>query len=203
MTGAKCRTKRHAEGCATEDSGGVPGSLRIVQPRHRVERLVSEPFHLAPGGIGRSERRERVASALLDVGLSPSDMHRYIHQFSGGQRQRIALARALVLRPDIIVLDEAVSALDVSIRAQILDLLSDLQRKHGLAYLFISHDLTVVNAVTDRVLVMWNGKVVEEGATKDVFRAPKHDYTKATARGGTRHTGRLAELSSPPIGPAA
>ena len=147
-------------------------------PRHRVERLVSEPFHLAPRRPGRSERRDRVASALLDVGLSPTDMHRYIHQFSGGQRQRIALARALVLRPDIIVLDEAVSALDVSIRAQILDLLSDLQRKHGLAYLFISHDLTVVNAVTDRVLVMWKGKVVEEGATRDVFLAPKHDYTK-------------------------
>ena len=177
-------------GSDVQGQGGMPRSLRrriqavfqdpygSFNPRHRVERLVSEPFHLAPGRLSRSERRDRVASALLDVGLSPPDMHRYIHQFSGGQRQRIALARALVLRPDIIVLDEAVSALDVSIRAQILDLLSELQSKHGLAYLFISHDLTVVNAVTDRVLVMWKGRVVEEGATRDVFSAPKHDYTK-------------------------
>ncbi len=147
-------------------------------PRHRVERLISEPFHLERSGMGRSEKLDRVAAALVDVGLSPADMQKFIHQFSGGQRQRIALARALVLRPDIIVLDEAVSALDVSIRAQILDLLSDLQRKHGLAFLFISHDLTVVNAVTDRVLVMWKGRIVEEGETKRVFSSPRHDYTK-------------------------
>ena len=147
-------------------------------PRHRVERLVAEPFNLRPERMSRSERRDRVAAALEDVGLSTSDMSKFIHQFSGGQRQRIAIARALVIRPDIIVLDEAVSALDVSIRAQILDLLLGLQERHGLSYLFISHDLNVVKAVTDRVLVMWNGRIVEEGTTAEVLETPRHEYTK-------------------------
>ena len=148
-------------------------------PRHRVGRLVAEPLHLSEEKLSGSIRNDVVASALVDVGLATTDMDRYIHEFSGGQRQRIAIARALVLRPKLIILDEAVSALDVSIRAQILDLLAALQASHGLSYLFISHDLTVVRAVTDRVLVMKGGTIVEEGPTGKVFRDPAHRYTRS------------------------
>jgi peptide/nickel transport system ATP-binding protein len=144
-------------------------------PRWTVGRLVAEPFHLAPAPA--AERRERVAAALIEVGLAPADMGKYIHEFSGGQRQRIAIARALVTRPDLILLDEAVSALDVRVRAQILDLLAALQHSHGLSYLFISHDLHVVRAITDRVLVMQAGAIVEDGPTEAVFAAPRHPYT--------------------------
>jgi peptide/nickel transport system ATP-binding protein len=146
-------------------------------PRHRVGRLVAEPFHLYAGTP--ADRETRIDEVLEDVGLTPADKSRYIHEFSGGQRQRIAIARALVTRPKLIVLDEAVSALDVSIRAQVLDLLADLQARHALSYLFISHDLHVVQAITDRVHVMRKGRVVEEGPTAEVFEAPRHDYTKA------------------------
>ncbi len=145
-------------------------------PRWKVEKLVAEPFHLL--AKPPADRRARVAEALRDVGMEPSDMDKYIHEFSGGQRQRIAIARALILRPELIVLDEAVSALDVSIRAQILDLLADLSDRLGISYLFISHDLSVVRAITDRVLVMKQGKIVEEGESEEVFNNPKHPYTK-------------------------
>ncbi len=145
-------------------------------PRHRVGRLVAEPFHL----LGRvPDAAARIDAVLADVGLSPGDKERYIHEFSGGQRQRIAIARALVTRPDLIVLDEAVSALDVRVRAQILDLLARLQAEHGMSYLFISHDLAVVRAITDRVCVMQAGRIVEEGRTERVFSAPAHPYTRA------------------------
>jgi len=148
-------------------------------PRHRVDRLVSEPFHLlgtaAPQG---AEREKRVARALDEVGLSATDAGKYVHEFSGGQRQRIAIARALIIEPELIILDEAVSALDVSVRAQVLDLLADLSDRLQISYLFISHDLAVVRSITDRVLVMRAGKIVEEGPTEDVFRAPKHPYTR-------------------------
>ncbi|HEY0919913.1 ABC transporter ATP-binding protein [Devosia sp.] len=148
-------------------------------PRHRVDRLVAEPFHLlgnaAPAG---AERARRVAEALEDVGLKAADADKYIHEFSGGQRQRIAIARALIISPALIILDEAVSALDVSIRAQILDLLADLSGRLQLSYLFISHDLSVVRAITDRVLVMRGGQIVEAGETEAVFRNPQHPYTQ-------------------------
>ncbi len=146
-------------------------------PRWKVERLVAEPFHLMEARP--RDMRARVATALADVGIEPAAMDRYIHEFSGGQRQRIAIARALITNPDLIVLDEAVSALDVSIRAQILDLLAALQAEHGLTYLFISHDLSVVRASTDRVLVMKSGQIVEQGPTEAVFSAPDHPYTRS------------------------
>ncbi len=145
-------------------------------PRWKVSRLVAEPFHMVDAVP--VDWREKVADVLVSVGMHADDMDKYIHEFSGGQRQRIAIARALILRPEIIVLDEAVSALDVSIRAQILDLLTDLQKRMGLAYLFISHDLTVVRAITDRVLVMQAGVIVEHGETEAVFDHPEHPYTK-------------------------
>ena len=144
-------------------------------PRHRVERLVAEPFHLT----GRPDDwRARVAESLREVGLSPDDRHKFIHEFSGGQRQRIAIARALIIRPALIVLDEAVSALDVRVRAQVLDLLAALRESHRLAYLFISHDLSVVRNVTSRVLVMQSGRIVEDGPTEQVFTDPAHEYTQ-------------------------
>ncbi|MEM6564100.1 MAG: dipeptide ABC transporter ATP-binding protein [Pseudomonadota bacterium] len=147
-------------------------------PRHRVARLISEPFHVMSDAPKGADRTAAVGAALLAVGLQPEAAERYIHEFSGGQRQRIAIARALITRPDIVLLDEAVSALDVSVRAQILDLLADLCASHGLTYLFISHDLSVVRSVTDRVLVMQAGEIVERGETETVFTNPQHSYTK-------------------------
>lgn len=155
-------------------------------PRHKVGRLVAEPFHLLEESLSVSEQRERVITALLEVGLRETDVDKYIHEFSGGQRQRIAIARAMVIKPDLVILDEAVSALDVSIRAQILDLLNELQVQHNLSYLFISHDLTVVRAVTDRVLVMQGGKIIEEGRTDRIFDRPQHDYTKSLLQASPR-----------------
>jgi len=169
----------------------MPGSLRAqvqvvfqdpygsFNPRHRVARLVAEPFHLLPDPPRGAARTRAVAEALEAVGLTAADMAKFPHEFSGGQRQRIAIARALIIRPKLIVLDEAVSALDVSVRARILDLLAGLQARFGLSYLFISHDLGVVRAVTDRVLVMQAGRIVEEGPTERVFDAPEHPYTRA------------------------
>ncbi|WP_112872908.1 dipeptide ABC transporter ATP-binding protein [Paracoccus endophyticus] len=143
--------------------------------RWRVDRLVAEPFHLT----GRPhDWRDRVADALDQVGLSPDAMARHIHEFSGGQRQRIAIARALIIRPRLIVLDEAVSALDVQVRAQVLDLLARLRASHGLAWLFISHDLSVVRAIADRVLVMDRGRIVEDGTTAQVLSDPRHPTTR-------------------------
>ncbi len=148
-------------------------------PRHRVGRLVCEPFHLFDRQPRSDERDTALANALESVGLKADDANKYIHEFSGGQRQRIAIARALIIRPELIILDEAVSALDVSIRAQILDLLADLGDRFGLSYLFISHDLSVVRSITDRVMVMKSGRIVEAGETAQVFDTPAHAYTRS------------------------
>ncbi|WP_196258401.1 ABC transporter ATP-binding protein [Pelagibacterium limicola] len=148
-------------------------------PRHPVGRLVAEPLHLLRNGAPKgADRKALVSLALERVGLAATDADRFIHEFSGGQRQRIAIARALIVEPTLIVLDEAVSALDVSIRAQVLDLLAALSERLGVSYLFISHDLHVVRAVTDRVYVLRQGKIVESGPTAKVFTHPEHDYTR-------------------------
>jgi peptide/nickel transport system ATP-binding protein/oligopeptide transport system ATP-binding protein len=149
-----------------------------LNPRMTVGEILAEPLMLhkiVPAG----ERRERVAELLRTVGLQPQQAARYPHEFSGGQRQRIVIARALAVDPKIIVCDEAVSALDVSIRAQILNLLKDLQAKLGLAYIFISHDLGVVKHIADRIAVMYLGRIVETGTSEQVFADPRHPYTRA------------------------
>ncbi len=147
-------------------------------PRHKVGRLVSEPLHVLDHQPGRAQIRQRVASVLESVGLHAADSDKFIHEFSGGQRQRIAIARSLIIQPSLIILDEAVSALDVSVRAQVLQLLDSLAREQGLAYLFISHDLSVVRRVSDRVLIMRYGRIVERGDTHAVFDNPQHEYTQ-------------------------
>jgi len=167
------RTLRRNLQVVFQDPGGS------FNPRHRVERLVSEPLALLDERPSPAERRRRVAALLEKVGLSAADAGKYPHEFSGGQRQRLAIARALILEPELILLDEAVAALDVTTRAQILKLLSDLAADLTLAYLFISHDLAVVRHVTDRVLVMKEGRVVETGPTAEVMARPGHPYTRA------------------------
>jgi peptide/nickel transport system ATP-binding protein len=151
-----------------------------LDPRMTIERIVAEPLEgLGQVRLARSERNRRVAQVLDEVGLRGADAHKYPHEFSGGQRQRIAIARALVTRPQLIVADEPVSALDVSVQAQVLNLLQDLRAGHGLAYLFISHDLAVVDMVCDDVIVLRQGQVVEAGPTRQVLAAPAHAYTRA------------------------
>lgn len=148
-------------------------------PRWSVERLIEEPFHLLDSPLSRAERARKVAAVLEQVGLAPGDAARLPHEFSGGQRQRIAIARALVTAPAVIVLDEAVSALDVLVRAQVLELLAALTIRLSISFLFVSHDLTVVRAVADRIYVMQGGRIVEEGETERIFESPAHPYTQA------------------------
>jgi peptide/nickel transport system ATP-binding protein len=148
-------------------------------PKWSVERLVAEPFFLLDSVPSADERRRKVAAALEQVGLSTADARRHPHEFSGGQRQRIAIARALITEPAVIAFDEAVSALDILVRAQILDLLAELAERLKLAYLFISHDLNVVRAIADRIYVMWRGRIVEHGTTQAMFDAPRHAYTRS------------------------
>ncbi|MEO8669035.1 MAG: dipeptide ABC transporter ATP-binding protein, partial [Bauldia sp.] len=150
-----------------------------LSPRLSVGDIVGEGLRIHAADISAAERDRRVARALEEVGLDPATRHRYPHEFSGGQRQRIAVARAMVLEPKFVMLDEPTSALDMSVQAQVVDLLRELQRQRNLAYLFISHDLKVVRALANDIIVMRNGKVVESGPAARVFDAPESDYTKA------------------------
>ena len=149
-----------------------------LDPRMTVERIIAEPLRAA-GGLTRADRHARVAAALRQVELDPTDANRYPREFSGGQRQRIALGRALVSKPQVIILDEAVSSQDVSIRAQLLNLLADIQRAEGVSYLFISHDLGAVRFLCDRIYVMYRGAIVESGDADTIYGAPKHSYTQS------------------------
>lgn len=154
-----------------------------LDPRQKVLAIVTEPLQsLADPSSGlrlsRLALRERAEIALSEVGLRTADLDKYPHEFSGGQRQRIAIARALITRPALIVADEPVSALDVSVQAQVLNLMMDLQERHGLSYLFVSHDLAVVNLMCDDVLVLQSGRVLEQGSSQAIFHNPQHPYTQ-------------------------
>jgi len=171
FTPASPRRRRRAIQLVFQDPNGS------LDPRWTVERLVAEPLHLLDARLSPTERRARVEAVLAKVGLPAEAADRYPHQFSGGQRQRIAIARALIVEPDVIALDEAVSALDVTVRAEVLDLLAKLSDDLGVAYLFVTHDLGVARGLTDRLLVMREGEIVEAGPTAELFAAPKHPYT--------------------------
>ena len=180
-----------------------------LDPRRRVAWIVAEPL-AAMGGASAAHQRERAAEALASVGLRAGDLDKYPHEFSGGQRQRIAIARALITRPKLIVADEPVSALDVSVQAQVLNLLQDLQDAFGITYLLISHDLAVVDHVCDEVAVIYRGRIVEQGSPQDLFRASAHPYTRAlldavprTDDPARRRASRAAARAAPPIAPPA
>jgi peptide/nickel transport system ATP-binding protein len=150
-----------------------------LNPRFTVGQILLEPMRLHGIGAGDAERA-RMALALLErVGLPQQTYHRYPHEFSGGQRQRIAIARCLAMKPEILVCDESVSALDVSVQAQVLNLLQDLQDEYGLSYIFISHDLSVVKYISDQVMVMHQGQVVEMADADELYRNPRHPYTRS------------------------
>jgi oligopeptide transport system ATP-binding protein len=149
-----------------------------LNPRMTVQSIIAEPLEIHFPTMTSGERRDRVAELLSQVGLDPAMMRRYPHEFSGGQRQRIGIARALAVKPRFIICDEPVSALDVSVQAQIVNLLQDLQEELGLTYLFIAHDLAVVEHISDHVLVMYRGKIVESASAEAIYENPQHDYTK-------------------------
>jgi microcin C transport system ATP-binding protein len=149
-----------------------------LSPRLSIGQIIGEGLAVHGLGADAAEREERIIEALREVELDPDSRHRYPHEFSGGQRQRVAIARAMVLRPRFVVLDEPTSALDVSVQAQIVALLRDLQARHGIAYLFISHDLRVVRAMSHRVVVLHRGRIVEHGPAADLFASPRDPYTQ-------------------------
>ncbi len=150
-----------------------------LNPRMTVAEIVREPWAIFPGVVPRGEWHDRIADLLTRVGLNADDAHRYPHQFSGGQRQRIGIARSLALNPEIVICDEPVSALDVSIQAQVINLLEEIQEGFGLSYIFIAHDLSVVRHISDRVAVMYLGKFVELGTWQEIYERPTHPYTQA------------------------
>jgi len=149
-----------------------------LNPRMTVYSIIAEPLDIHFKAWSKGQKEDRVADLLEKVGLDPSFMRRYPHQFSGGQRQRIGIARALAVEPEFIICDEPVSALDVSVQAQIVNLLQDLQDELGLTYLFIAHDLAVVEHISDRVLVMSEGKIVEQASSEEIYSNPQHPYTR-------------------------
>nr|WP_272212858.1 ABC transporter ATP-binding protein [Marinicella sp. W31]MDC2878781.1 ABC transporter ATP-binding protein [Marinicella sp. W31] len=149
-----------------------------LDPRHNVGRIIGEPLHLEENAPRGKARRERIAALLEEVGMKPSDIDRYPHQFSGGQRQRIAIARALITRPKLLVADEPTSALDVTVQAQILKLLLTMRADHGVSILLITHNIAVVDEICDRVAVMRGGQIVEEGIVRDVLDNPHEAYTR-------------------------
>ncbi|KRD15771.1 peptide ABC transporter ATP-binding protein [Acidovorax sp. Root267] len=149
-----------------------------LDPRQTVERIVTEPLQ-AQGETSRAAQREQAGQVLSQVGLRANDLGKYPHEFSGGQRQRIAIARALITRPRLIVADEPVSALDVSVQAQVLNLMQDLQQEFGITYMLISHDLAVVNHLCDEVVVLYQGRIVERGSPAELFRNAQHPYTQS------------------------
>jgi oligopeptide transport system ATP-binding protein len=181
-----------------------------LNPRRTIQRTLEEPLKLH-GVRSGDERRARVCRLLETVGLRESDLPKYPHEFSGGQRQRIGIARALVLEPRLVIADEPVSALDMSIQSQVLNLLVDLQKRHGLTYIFISHDLTVVKYISDRVAVMYLGRFVELAGAEAIYASPRHPYTQALlaavpvadprrARTGEALEGDVSNPSDPPPG---
>ena len=153
-----------------------------LSPRMSVAEIIGEGLKVHRKNLSAKDRDDIVVEALKEVHIAPETRHRYPHEFSGGQRQRISVARALALKPDVIVMDEPTSALDMSVQAEVVDLLRELQTNHALAYMFISHDLRVVRAVSHYILVMKNGVIVEEGETAQIFDKPKQDYTKKLMR---------------------
>jgi microcin C transport system ATP-binding protein len=178
---------RNIQGDSGRDLRSLRREMQVVfqdpfgslSPRLSIGQIVAEGLEVHAMGGGPEGRERLIIEALEEVGLDPETRHRYPHEFSGGQRQRVAIARAMVLKPRFVVLDEPTSALDMSVQAQIVDLLRDLQARHRLAYLFISHDLKVVRALSDELIVMRDGRVVEQGAARDIFDAPQQAYTRA------------------------
>ena len=157
-----------------------------LDPRMTVQQILAEPLVTLPEKLSPAEQLQRVQTVLQQVGLRAQDAQKYPHEFSGGQRQRIAIARALMTQPRLIVADEPVSALDVSVQAQVLNLMRDLQQELGLSYLFISHDLAVVQHVCDQVIVLYQGEIVERGTPQKLFSAPEHPYTQSLVRAAPR-----------------
>jgi len=181
-----------------------------LNPRKKVSQILEEPL-LINTGLSKAERREKTLAMMAKVGLKPEHYDRYPHMFSGGQRQRIAIARGLMLDPDVLIADEPVSALDVSVRAQVLNLMMDLQQELGLSYVFISHDLSVVEHIADEVMVMYLGRCVERGSKEAIFANPRHPYTQALLsatprlnpderRERIKLTGELPSPLNPPAG---
>jgi microcin C transport system ATP-binding protein len=178
---------RDIQGAKSQEMRPLRADMQIVfqdpfdslSPRMVIRDIVAEGLSVHEPNLPEAEREARVIQALEEVGIDPASRFRYPHEFSGGQRQRIAIARAMVLKPRFVMLDEPTSALDMSVQAQIVDLLRELQERHQLSYLFISHDLRVVRALANDVIVMRDGKVVEAGTAESVFQSPKTDYTRA------------------------